>query len=176
MEDVPSVESVPMLPQPLESFLVRFTVPAFRPGMAMLAMLVVLAAGCGESQSPDAKVREVIVQGEQAAEARDLSGIMDLIAPSYTDGQGSGRDELKQYLRGYLVAHQAIHLLTKVESVEFPYRDMAKVTLTLGTLGRDTAAATAFDLAADVYDVELELALDDGEWRVTRASWRPASN
>ena len=129
-----------MLPQPLESFLMRFTAPAFRPGMVMLAVLVTFAAGCGDSRTPDAKVRAVIAQGEQAAETRDLSGIMDLVAPSYRDGQGGGRDELKQYLRGYLVAHQAIHLLTKVESVEFPYRDMAKVSLTLGTLGRDAAS------------------------------------
>jgi hypothetical protein len=165
-----------MLPQPLESFLMSFPGPAFRSCLVMLAVLVTVVAGCGESQAPDAMVRAVIAQGEHAAEARDLSGIMDLVAPAFEDGQGGGRDELKQYLRGYLVAHQAIHLLTKVESVEFPYRDMAKVSLTLGTLGRDTAAATAFDLAADVYDVELELKLDDGEWRVTRASWRPASS
>ena len=165
-----------MLPQPLESFLVRCRDPVFRPGIVMLAVLATFVAGCGESQTPAPKVREVIAQGERAAEARDLSGIMDLVAPSYRDGQGGGRDELQQYLRGYLVAHQAIHLLTKVESVEFPYRDMAKVSLTLGTLGRDAAATAAFGLAADVYDVELELALDDGEWRVTRASWHPASN
>jgi hypothetical protein len=165
-----------MLPQPLESFLMRFTAAAIRPGFVTLAVLVTLAAGCGDSRTPDAKVRAVIAHGEQAAEARDLSAIMDLVSRSYRDEQGGGRDELKQYLRGYLVAHQAIHLLTKIESVEFPYRDMAKVSLTLGTLGRDTAAATAFDLAADVYDVELELALVDGEWRITRASWRPASN
>jgi hypothetical protein len=170
------MESLSMLPQPLESFLGRFPAPRFLPGLAILAVLVAFVAGCGESQTPDEKVRAVIAQGEQVAEARDLSGIMDLVAPSFRDDQGGGRDELKQYLRGYLVAHQAIHLLTKVESVEFPYRDMAKVSLTLGTLGRDAAAATAFDLAADVYDVELELALDDGEWRVTRARWRPASN
>jgi hypothetical protein len=176
MNEILSMEPVPMLPQPLESFLVRFPPPAFRPGVVVFTALVMIVAGCGDSQTPDAEVRTVIAQGEQAAEARDLSGIMDLVAPSYGDGQGGGRDELKQYLRGYLVAHQAIHLLTKVESVEFPYRDMAKVSLTLGTLGRDAAAATAFDLAADVYDVELELKLDDGEWRVTRASWRPASN
>jgi hypothetical protein len=170
------MESVPMLPQLLESFLVRFPPAALRAGIVTLAALATLVTGCGESQTPDAKVRAVVARGEQAAEARDLSGIMDLVAPSYRDGHGGGRDELKQYLRGYLVAHQSIHLLTKVESVEFPYRDMAKVRLTVGTLGRDAAAATAFDLAADVYDVELELALDGGEWRVTRASWRSASN
>jgi hypothetical protein len=165
-----------MVPQSSEPFLVQLPPRAFRAGIVMLTALAAFTAGCGESQTPDAKVREVIAKGEQAAEARDLSGIMDLVAPAYSDGRAGGRDELKQYLRGYLVAHQAIHLLTRVESVEFPYRDMAKVKLMVGTLGRDAAAATAFDLAADVYDVELDLALDDGDWRVTRASWRSASN
>ena len=75
-----------MLPQPLESFLFRFTVPAIRPGIVMLAVLVTFAAGCGESQSRDAQVRAVLARGEQAAEARDLSAIMDLVAPSYMDG------------------------------------------------------------------------------------------
>ena len=74
MNEVRSRESVPMLPQPLESFLVRFPTPGFRPGVAMLAVLVTFVAGCGEPQTPDAKVRAVIAQGEQAAEARDLSG------------------------------------------------------------------------------------------------------
>jgi hypothetical protein len=51
---------------------------------------------------------------------------------------------------------------------------MAKVAVTLGTLGREAATST-FDLAGDVYDVDLELQLDDGDWRVTRARWHSAS-
>jgi hypothetical protein len=99
---------------------------------------------------------------------------MDLVSPAYRDEQGSGPDELKQYLRGYMVAHQSVHLITRIESIEFPYRDVARVRLTVGTLGRETAAATAFDLAADVNDVVLELALEDDEWRVVRAAWQSA--
>jgi hypothetical protein len=142
--------------------------------IAAAALLALLAAGCGPGETPDSQVRAVIARGEKAAEARDLSDLMDLVSPKYQDGQGTSRDDLKQSLRGYLVTHQSIHLLTRVHSVEFPYRDMAKVRLTLGTLGRDAAAST-FDLAGDVYDVDLELELDDGEWRVTRARWHPAS-
>ena len=37
-----------MLPQSLESFLMRFTALAFRPGMVLLAVLVTFAAGCGD--------------------------------------------------------------------------------------------------------------------------------
>ena len=97
---------------------------------------------------------------------------MDLVSPAFQDGRGGSSDELKQYLRGYLVTHQSIHLLTRVDSIEFPYRDLARVGLTLGTLGRESAGAAAFDLAADVYHVDLELQLEDGDWRVTRASWQ----
>jgi hypothetical protein len=143
--------------------------------VASFAALTLFAAACGQPETPEARVRAVVAQGEQAAEARDLSGLMDLVAPSYEDEAGHGPQELRQYLRGYFVAHQSIHLLTRVNAVEFPYQDMAKLRLTLGTLGRETAAATAFAVAADVYDVELELQLVDGAWRVTRARWRPAS-
>ncbi len=138
-------------------------------------LLALALSACGPSRTPDAQVRALIARGEAAAEARDLSGVMDLVSPNFQDGRGGNRDDLKQYLRGYFVTHQSIHLLTRVDSVEFPYNDMAKVSLTLGTLGRETAGASAFDLAADVHDVELELQLEDGEWRVTRASWQSAS-
>lgn len=97
------------------------------------------------------------------------------MSPAFQDDRGGNRDDLKQYLRGYLVTHQSIRLLTHVDSIQFPYSDMARVSLTLGTLGRETASASAFDLAADVHEVELEVQFEDGEWRVTRASWHPAS-
>ena len=120
-------------------------------------------------------MREFVTRGEQAAEARDLSGLMALVSPAYDDGQGGGREDLKQYLRGYLVTHQSIHLIARIDSIEFPYEDMADVSLTLGALGRESQGESTFDLAADVYDVDLELQLNDGEWRVTRARWQRAA-
>jgi hypothetical protein len=137
--------------------------------------LAALVAACGPDATPEAQVRAVIAAGETAAEARDLSALMALVGEGFRDGEGGGREDLKSYLRGYFVAHQSIHLLTRVDAVELPYRDMARVSLTVGTLGREAAGASAFDVAADIYDVELDLQLEDGDWRVTRASWRPAA-
>jgi hypothetical protein len=45
------------------------------------------------------------------------------------------------------------------------------VRVTVGTLGREAAEATAFELAADVNEIVLELKLEDDEWRVVRAAW-----
>ena len=127
--------------------------------------------GCGKAEAPEAQVRALLAAGEVAAEARDLSGVLEHVSEDYRDARGGGRDELRQYLRGYFVMHQSVHLLTRIESVEFPYRDYARVRLTLGTLGREAAGATAFDVAADVHDVVLELQLEDDGWRVVRAAW-----
>jgi hypothetical protein len=128
--------------------------------------------GCGNEATPEARVRAVVSEAEQAAEARDLGGILEHVSESYRDGEGTGRDELSQRLRGWLALHPSVHLLTRVEGVEFPYRDYARVRLTVGALGREAAGATAFDVAADVHDVVLELRLEDDAWRVVRAEWR----
>ena len=142
-----------------------------RTGAALAALLL---AACGPEGTPESQVRAVISEGEKAAEARDLSDLMALVSPAYRDEQGNSPAELEQYLRGYLVMHQSVHLLVKVDSVAFPFRDMARVDLTLGTLGTGNPATSALDLAGDVYDVHLELLLEDGDWRVSRARWAPS--
>jgi hypothetical protein len=139
-----------------------------------LTALLLAASGCGAPVTPESRVRAVVAEGERAAEARDLGGLMALVSPDFQDGRGGDREELKRYLRGYFVMHQSVHLLTRIESVEFPYEDYARVRLTIGALGRESAAATALDLAADVHDVALELRLEGDEWRVVRAEWGSA--
>jgi hypothetical protein len=141
-------------------------------GRVLALGAVLLLAGCGSPQSPEAQVRAVIAAGEAAAEARDLSGILEHVAPDFRDAQGGGREELQRYLRGYLVTHPSVHLLTRIDGIEFPYRDLARVELTVGTLGTGTTEAAGFDLAADVHEVVLELQLEDDEWRVVRAAWQ----
>jgi hypothetical protein len=131
-----------------------------------------MLAGCQHRGTPEAQVRAVIAAGAQAAEARDLSGLIEQVSPAYLDEHGGGRDDLKQVLRGYFVTHQSIALLTRIDSVEFPYRDLARVRVTVGTLGREAAGATAFELAADINEIVLELKLEDDEWKVVRAAWQ----
>jgi len=131
-----------------------------------------VTAGCGAPETPEARVRAVVAAGERAAEERDPGDLMELVAPEFKDAEGRDRTELEQLLRGYFVTHQSVQLLTRVEEVEFPYRDYARVRLTVGTLGRETAAATTFDVAADVNVVLLEFKLEDDAWRVVRAEWR----
>jgi hypothetical protein len=144
------------------------------------ALVTVLAAGllalaaCSRPDSPEAELRAVIATAKEAAEARDASALFDLIAPDYRDAQGYGADELKRYIRGWLIAHQSVRLLTRVNSLEFPAEDLAQAQVTVAMLGREADAENAWDLAADVYEFDLTLAREGGDWRVTRAAWRRA--
>lgn len=133
----------------------------------VVAGAMLLTWACGGAQSPESQVRAVIETGEAAAEARDLPALMDLVSPDYQDDSGRDSRELRNYVHGYLIANQSIRLLTRIDSIEFPYRDMARVDLTVGSLGREATEDSSFDLAAEQLSIELQL--DDGEWKVTRA-------
>jgi hypothetical protein len=128
-----------------------------------------LLAGCGREPSPEQQVRDTIAAGEMAAEQRDAGALIDLISERYSDDQGRDTEMLAQYVRGYLLSHPSLHLVTRIESIEFPYRDFAKVRVTVGSLAREDAGAT-LDLAADVDQLEIELTREGDDWRVTRAS------
>ena len=108
------------------------------------ALLVAIAlAACGSDTSPEDAVRAVIDTAEEAAEARDASKLLRLVAPDYRDARGNGADEIGRYVRGYLLAHQSVHLLTRIESIEFPGTDLARVKATVGMAGREAEAAGA---------------------------------
>jgi hypothetical protein len=131
-------------------------------------------AGCGSADPPEVRVRAVIDAAEAAAEARDVSALMDLVSPDYKDAEGRQPDELSRYLRGYFIANQSIHLLTRVESIEFPATGVAELALTVGMVGRDAEAQSAWDLAADVYRIDLTLMDREGDWLVTHVDAKPA--
>lgn len=139
--------------------------------VTVLAASLLALTACSRPDSPEAEVRAVIATAKEAAEARDASALFDLIAADYRDAQGYGADELKRYVRGWLIAHQSVRLLTRVNALEFPAEDLARAQVTVAMLGRETVAENAWDLAADVYEFDLTLAREGGDWRVTRAAW-----
>jgi hypothetical protein len=79
------------------------------------------------------------------------------------------------------VAHPGLRLATRIESVRFPYDDMAQVRLTLGAMSggavdevtpqKGAAETEPVDLAANLHGIELELQREGDAWKVTRAAW-----
>ena len=93
-----------------------------------------------------------------------------MVADDYRDGEGRGADDIRSYLHAYLIAHQSIHLITRIDALEVEGAEIARLKVTVGMLGRE--ADSSWDLAGDVYRFDVRLAREDGEWRVTRAGWQ----
>lgn len=94
-----------------------------------------------------------------------------LIADDYADARGRTAADLRNALHGWLISHQSIRLITRIDSIEPEGTELARLQVTVGMLGRDAQAGAAWDLAADVQRLDLQLARDGGEWRVVRADW-----
>jgi hypothetical protein len=59
-----------------------------------------------------------------------------------------------------------------VDEIEILASDLARLRATVGMLGREAGAESSWDLAGDVYEFDVTLAREEGEWLVTRAAWR----
>ena len=136
---------------------------------AFLAVLALLP-GCSDDASPEQQVRAVIDAMEVAAEARDVGDLMEHVSTAYRSADGLDRAEAGRTVRGYFVVNQSIQLLTRIESLEFPVPDEARVKLQVGMAGRGGQGAA--DLSADLYDFDVVLVREDGEWKVSYADWR----
>ena len=136
-----------------------------------LLLTVALLASCGDADSPEQQVRRVIDQMETAAEARDVGELVEHFSPDYRDANGMTPEEAARYARGYFMANQSIHLLTRVEQIDFPLPDEARARVLVGMVGRDADANGNWDLAADLYEFQLALRQEDGDWKVSFAQW-----
>jgi hypothetical protein len=138
----------------------------------VISAAVAAAAGCSQPDSPEQQVRTTIEQMELAAEKRSVGDLMEHVSREYRDAEGQGPDEIVQYVRGYMVVNQSIHLLTRIDAIEFPANDEARAKVLVGMVGRETDAVDAWNLAADLYEFDLALVREDGDWKVSYAKWR----
>jgi hypothetical protein len=97
---------------------------------------------------------------EAAAEARDASDVLKHVADDYEDSNGLDKTQLKNFLRGYFLAHPKLELVVSVESLDFPVDGLARAIITVTTV----------ELAdPDLQRLTVEFRRSDGDWRVARA-------
>lgn len=142
--------------------------PILRAPSAVFALA--LAAACGSSGTPEEEIRAFVDEAEAAAEERDAAELRGYVADDYADPAGRAAADVRAILHGWLVAHPSVHLITRIDSIETAGGDFARLEVTVGMLGRE--AGDSWDLAGDVYRLDLSLAREGGDWRVIRAERR----
>lgn len=144
--------------------------PQSRASWWMIVGLLGLGA-CTAPGSPEEQVREVLRRIETAAESREVGDLIEHLSESYRDAYGQGREDVARSVRGYFIANQSIHLLTRLEDIQFPSSEEARVKVAVGMLGREAGEQAGWDLAVDVYHFDVSFIREDGAWKVLHASW-----
>ena len=123
-----------------------------------LCVAVILLAACGSRSSDEEQVRALLDAAEAAAEARDTSDVLEVIASDYSDSQGFDRAQLQGFLRAYFLANPRVEILLTVQDLEFPVEG----------LGRARVGITSLP-AGDRATLQVEFRKEGARWLVSRA-------
>jgi hypothetical protein len=148
---------------------------SLRLGGAAFALVALLGA-CADRGTPEERVRALVGDAARAASAKDLGGLLALVSPDYADPHGNRRDDVKRILAFHVLRAGSVHAFAAARevAVDEPTRARAVVLAALARVPiHDLTDLAALD--ADLFRFDLSLALEDGGWRVTSATWGPAS-
>ncbi len=158
------------------------TQPGFRRHLAILTVLLSpvfgLLTGCGDGdpQGPEAQIKSIIAQAEQAAQQRDIGTLRDFVADAYLDARGYSKRAIVRLTQGYLLRHRSVHLYTQVTDFALIEPGRASTSVLVAMAGRRVESAEQlWNLRADVYRFELLWSRAAGNWQVTRSTWRRVS-
>ena len=128
-----------------------------------------------EANSPETEIRQFIETGVEAAEARSVGGLEELIHTNYLDNKGNNKKQLTNLMRGLFFRHKNVFLLTRVGEVRLISEHEAIVDMKVAMAGSEISGLEALaSLRARLYAFELHLLKTD-DWQLQQAKWRQAS-
>lgn len=140
-----------------------------------LILLFVVAACSGPVSDPEQQVRDLIAHAKHAAEQRQTDELKELVAEQYRDRRGWGPLQIAALIHTVLMQHRHINLFTVIQNVDVLEPSQVRAEVLVAMAGRRISSAEELSgLRAKLWHFEIWFKLDDGEWRVVRADWRPA--
>jgi hypothetical protein len=145
---------------------------------ALAVALVALALACGgEEDTPEAAVRRTLAAIESAAGERDPGAVAEQLSVQYADAQGNDRDAVRRIAAFHLLRNQSVHTLVRVREVALVEPGRAEAEALVAMAGTSIPDADVLaTVRADLYRFLVALHEEEpGVWRVTSASWHPAT-
>lgn len=152
-----------------------------RPGSRRRRLLLgLLAAGLGPALAscsrPKDPVEALLSELEEAAEARDAARFGERLSASLRAGTGMDRAQAQDTLRRYFAAYQSVALTVYGVEVERA-EGSARVRCVVEFVGEARKLGPLQGLLPPeaAYRFDLEVADEDGVWRLRAASWTPVA-
>lgn len=145
-----------------------------RPAVLILVGLGLWTA-CSKKDDPEAQIRRAIERAAQAAEAKDVSGVMELISEDIKT-RGLSHAEIKRMVFGQLRMGdwQKVMLVRTVVALE---NETTAIAETTAVLARGTASSLeeAVNANSGTYRFELSFRKESGAWKVVDINYERAS-
>ena len=142
-------------------------------GTVLALAPLLLDANCGAPKDP---VRAALDAMVRAADARDAGALFQRIAPEFSAGDGSSRDEARATVERYFAAYEILDVRLEDVRIERGGADAARVRLRARMSGqpRKIGGLEGLVPASAAYDFDLRLTNDGGAWKVAWAQWNPS--
>ena len=135
--------------------------------------ITITALGCHKETEQD-KVKKVITEIQTAAEEKDVKKILNNLSKNYSDPQGLNTETIKRLLLGYFLVYPKISVYISNLDISIKNTSAKAVFRTVMTSANKTGSpADLIPQALGMYDFNVSLMKESGDWKVTSATWAP---
>jgi hypothetical protein len=141
-----------------------------KPGRVMswwLLVLITALAACARTP-PEEKLRATLTGLQAAMEQHDVSAIGDALADDFIGPDGLDRDGARRLAQAMFLRYRDVGVTLGPMDIDLQ-AEHATVRFTAAVTG----GAGMLPDSGQVYDVETGWRLEDGDWRLVNASWKP---
>jgi hypothetical protein len=140
------------------------------------ALLLALGACSGGVADPEQEIRALLTELERASRENDIRALKGRVSERYSDAEGRAKSEIDGLIAAHYLRGGTVYLLLHLRELELADESSARADVLAGMARVAIESFARLRQArGDAYVFDLALAREDGEWRVTSASWEPAA-
>jgi hypothetical protein len=142
----------------------------------LIIAITITTFGCHKETEQD-KVKKVITDIQMAAEEKSVKKITNNLSETYNDPRGFNYETIKGLLLGYFFQHPKISVYINNLEISVENTLAKAVFQTVLTGGNKTgSAADLIPESLGMYDFDVSLKKESGDWKVTSAKWEQVGN
>ncbi len=140
-----------------------------RPRWVFCTLLAFGLAACARTP-PEQAVRRQVEALQHAIEARDAGAIDKVLADDFIGNDGMDKRQARQMATALFVRYRNVGVSIGPTQLRMHGEDRATVGFAAAATGGDGGVLPE---SGQVYDVTTAWRLDDGDWRMVSAEWKP---